>query len=331
MGLILDCMRADRLVSLVLLLQARGRTTAAALAAELEVSIRTVYRDMEALSLFGVPVYAEAGPGGGCQLLEGYRFPLGPLRAEEAAALLVLGVPEVFAELGLSEWLVPAHHRLLATSGLAGSRRPPLVHLDMPRWFHSPEPVPWLAALAEALRSGRRVVIDYQRGGGEGSRRRSVGPLGLVNKAGLWYLIASALDGPTSVFRVGRIHAAELLDERFGRPADFDLVVFWKAWSEQFAASRPRLAVVLRASPTALGIFPEVLGDAAREAVARAEPADEEGWRLLTLTFESMEAAAHRLLGFGDTIEVVSPPHVRRHLLGTAEAVVRRYRPSANP
>jgi predicted DNA-binding transcriptional regulator YafY len=200
----------------------------------------------------------------------------------------------------------------------------------MPRWFHSPEPVPWLATLAEALRSGRRVVIDHQRGRGEGGRQRPVGPLGLVNKAGLWYLVAAAPQGRTSVFRVGRIHSAEVLDERFERPAGFDLVAFWKAWSEEFTSSRPRLEVALRASPIALGIFPEVLGDAARAALARAEPADEEGWRRMTLTFESVEAATHRLSGFGDLIEVVSPPEVRRHLLGTAEAVVRRYRVSAD-
>ena len=252
--------------------------TAAELALELEVSVRTVYRDLEALSAAGVPVYAEAGPGGGCRLLDGYRFPLGPLSSQEAAALLVLGVPEVFSELGLGDGWPAAYHRFLATSGLAGERRSPLVHLDMPRWFRSPAPVPCLPALAEALRSGRRVAMVYQREGGTPGRSRSVGPLGLVNKAGTWYLVGETPGGHTGVFRVGRVKAARLLDERFVRPPGFDLAGYWKSWSEEFQSGRPRLAVVLRASPLALQVLPEVLGDEAHDAIAQAGPPDSDGW-----------------------------------------------------
>lgn len=143
-------MRADRLISLVLLLQARGRTTAQALAAELEVSVRTIYRDLGALHAVGVPVFAESGPGGGCQLLEGYRFPLRGLRPEEAEALLILGVPDALRELGLERPLAAAHRQIRVTAGLDGSdgQAPVLVHLDMPRWFHGQEQVPCLPAPA---------------------------------------------------------------------------------------------------------------------------------------------------------------------------------------
>ena len=158
-------MRADRLVSLVLLLQARGHVTAAALARELEVSVRTVYRDLAALSAAGVPVLTESGPGGGCGLLDGYRFPLRGLRPEEAEALLILGVPSALGELGLDGAATAAHRKIRVTAGQrepdAGGS-PALVHLDMPRWFRGHEQVPHLRTLAEALRRHRRLAIAYQ-------------------------------------------------------------------------------------------------------------------------------------------------------------------------
>ena len=144
-------MRADRLLSLILLLQARGRTTAQAIAGELEVSVRTVYRDLEALAAAGVPVLTESGPGGGCRPMAGYRFPLRGLRPDEAEALLIPGVPGVLRELGLDRALDAAQRQIRVTAG-GGSA---LVHLDMPRWFGGQEDVPCLRDLARALRSSR--------------------------------------------------------------------------------------------------------------------------------------------------------------------------------
>src|SRR6266702_6335764 len=177
-------MRADRLLSLVLLLQARAGATARALAAELGVSVRTVYRDLEALSVAGVPVVTESGPGGGCRLMEGYRFPLRGLRPDEAEALLILGVPAVLRELGLAGALTAEHRQIRVTAGLTAAA---LVHLDMPRWFGGQEEVPCLRDLARALRLGRKLAIGYPPPDRE---PRVVGPLGLVNKAGVWYLVA---------------------------------------------------------------------------------------------------------------------------------------------
>ena len=205
-------MRADRLLSLALLLQARGGATARALAAELGVSVRTVYRDLEALSAAGVPVVTEAGPGGGCRLMDGYRFPLRGLRPDEAEALLILGVPAVLRELGLEGALTAAHRQIRVTAGLTAAA---LVHLDMPRWFGGQEEVPCLRDLARALRLGRKLAIRYPTPDRE---PRVVGPLGLVNKAGAWYLVAEA--GDVRVFRAGRVSAARVLAEPFGRPAD---------------------------------------------------------------------------------------------------------------
>ena len=320
-------MRADRLLSLALLLQARGTATARALAGELGVSVRTVYRDLAALGAAGVPVVTEAGPGGGCRLMEGYRFPLRGLRPDEAEALLILGVPAVLRELGLAGALSTAHQQIRVTAG-AGSGA--LVHLDMPRWFGSQEEVPCLRDLAQALRLGRKLAIRYPPPDRE---PRVVGPLGLVNKAGTWYLVAHCMAhsgagagaGDIRVFRAGRVSAARVLAEPAERPAGFELAAFWARWSAEFEASRPRLEVRLAASPGALAAFGEVFGAAAAPALEAAEPPGQDGWRVLTLSFEHERAAVHRLAGFGDQVEVLDPPAVRTALLATAREILGRY------
>jgi predicted DNA-binding transcriptional regulator YafY len=318
-------MRADRLVSLVLLLQARRRTTAQALAKELEVSVRTVYRDLEALSAAGVPVLTESGPRGGCQLLDGYRFPLRGLRPEEAEALLILGVPSVISDLGLDRAVKAAHRQIRVTAGR--SEGPALVHLDMPRWFRSQEEAPHLRTLAEALRRRQRLALGYPRrdGPAEPAATRVVGPLGLVNKAGTWYFVAATRSGRVAVFRAGRITSARVLNESFERPADFELPEFWERWSAEFSSTRPRLAVRLRASPEALAVFGEIFGDDARPALDAALPPDEQGWQVVTLSFEHELAAAQRLAGFGGRVEVLSPSSVRERLLATARGILGLY------
>jgi predicted DNA-binding transcriptional regulator YafY len=329
--------RADRLLSLALLLQARGTATARALAGELGVSVRTVYRDLAALGAAGVPVVTEAGPGGGCRLMDGYRFPLRGLRPAEAEALLILGVPAVLHELGLAGALTTAHRQIRVTAGVGSGA---LVHLDMPRWFGGQEEVPCLRDLARALRLGRKLAIRYSPPDRE---PRVVGPLGLVNKAGTWYLVAhcvahsaagagdwvGAADGAGAgdirVFRAGRVSAARVLAEPAERPAGFELAAFWARWSAEFEASRPRLEVRLAASPGALAAFSEVFGAAAAPTLEAAEPPGQDGWRVLTLSFEHERAAVHRLAGFGDQVEILDPPSVRAELLATAREILGRY------
>ena len=324
-------MRADRLLSLALLLQARGAATARALADELGVSVRTVYRDLAALGAAGVPVVTEAGPGGGCRLMDGYRFPLRGLRPDEAEALLILGVPAVLRELGLAGALTAAHRQIQVTAGVGSGA---LVHLDMPRWFGGQEEVPCLRDLARALRLSRKLAIRYPPPDRE---PRVVGPLGLVNKAGTWYLVAHCVAhsgagagagagaGDIRVFRAGRVSAARVLAEPAGRPDGFELAAFWARWSAEFEASRPRLEVRLAASPGALAAFGEVFGAAAAPALEAAEPAGQDGWRVLTLSFEHEQAAVHRLAGFGDQVEILDPPSVRAGLLATAREILGRY------
>jgi predicted DNA-binding transcriptional regulator YafY len=333
--------RADRLLSLVVMLQSRPGATAQSLATELAVSVRTIYRDLAALSAAGVPVITESGPGGGCRLMDGYRFPLRGLRPDEAEALLILGVPEALRELGLDRALNAAHRQIRVTTGLAdapGAQQPgpqrhggALGHLDMPRWFGSQEDVPCLRDLARALRLGLRLQFRYaQNGESRAGQPRVVGPLGLVNKAGTWYLVAATgADEPqaadTRVFRVARMGSARVLSEPWRRPAGFDLAGFWARWSAEFAASRPRLLVTLRASPDALAAFPEIFGQAVGPALEAALPPDADGGRILTLSFEHELAAVHRLAGFGERVEVLIPASVRARLLATAHEILSRY------
>jgi predicted DNA-binding transcriptional regulator YafY len=329
-------MRADRLVSLALLLQARGRMSARALGAELEVSVRTIYRDISALNAAGVPVVAESGPGGGCWLLDGYRFPLRGLSHDDAAALLILGVPAAVAELGLADALAAAQRKISAAGGGAGGGAEAgvtLVHLDLPRWFHPAEDVPHLRTLADAVRNQRRLQLGYQRGGDRADTTRVVEPLGLVNKAGVWYLVASRADGAgdasragdPAVFRAGRVTSARVLADPFVRPAGFDLRSFWDRWSASFASSRAKVEVRVRASPDAIAAFPEVFGDAVRPILAAAPPPDEHGFLKVTLTFDDERAAAHRLAGFGGQLEVLSPAGVRMRLVASARQLLERY------
>jgi predicted DNA-binding transcriptional regulator YafY len=307
--------------------------TGRALAAELGVSVRTVYRDLEALGAAGVPVITESGPGGGCRLMDGYRFPLRGLRADEAEALLILGVPAALRDLGLDRALSAAHRQIQVTSGAVPGA---LVHLDMPRWFGSREEVPCLRDLAGALRLGRKLRLAYRHADGRQDEPCAVGPLGLVNKAGTWYLVALAGDGrgelalagdgrgEPRVFRAGRIGGAVVLAEPFSRPPGFGLAEFWARWSAEFEASRPRITVTLRASPGAQAAFAEVFGDTAGPALAAAAPGTD-GWRVVTLSFEHEVAAAYRLAGFGDQVEVLSPLPVRDRLVRTARQILTRY------
>jgi len=208
----------------------------------------------------------------------------------------------------------------------------------MPRWFGGQEEVPCLRDLAQALRLGRKLAIRYPPPDRE---PRVVGPLGLVNKAGIWYLVADCVAhsgagagvgtgagaGDIRVFRAGRVSAARVLAEPAERPAGFELAAFWARWSAEFEASRPRLEVRLAASPGALAAFGEVFGAAAAPALEAAEPPGQDGWRVLTLSFEHERAAVHRLAGFGDQVEILDPPSVRAELLATAREILGRYQP----
>jgi predicted DNA-binding transcriptional regulator YafY len=319
-------MRASRLVSLLLLLQTRGRATAAELAEELEVSIRTVHRDVEALAESGVPIYAERGPLGGIRLVDGYRTRLTGLTADEAEALFLSGLPGPAAELGLGTVVAAARLKVLASlPGELRGRATRLVerfHLDAAGWFQAGEPVPALAPLADAVWEAKVVDVEYDRGQTTVTRRLE--PLGLVLKAGVWYLVAVA-SGQTRTYRVSRVAAT---DERFERPEGFDLAAFWAESSAAYERDAPRVDVTLRVREDRLWRLRDVVGSHVVDAAKRIEEPDPEGWIRLRVRLDWPDEVPAQLLSVGSNIEVLDPPEIRDGLVRIARRIVERYEPA---
>ncbi|MEH0938072.1 helix-turn-helix transcriptional regulator [Micromonospora psammae] len=329
-------MRASRLVSLLLLLQNRGRLTARELADALEVSVRTVYRDVESLGAAGVPVYADRGPAGGYRLLDGYRTRLTGMTAGEAEALVLAGMPGPAAELGLGSVLAAAELKLRAAlpAELAdrGDRVRQRFHLDAPGWFRDPEPVPHLTALAGAVWEDRMVRVRYLRWQRPREVTRVLAPLGVVLKAGRWYLAALSGD-QLRTYRVGAVRQVTVLDERFDRSADFDLAAFWADWTDRYERGVYRDEARIRVTAAALEfmayVWPTAMSRAARAAAG--EP-DAEGWRHTTVPIESVRHGHTELLKLGAQVEVLAPPELREMVAATAHAMAERYpRPGGPP
>jgi predicted DNA-binding transcriptional regulator YafY len=319
-------MRADRLLSLMMLLQNRKQMTAEELASELEVSKRTIYRDIDALSVAGVPVYANGGPGGGYGLLDSYRTTLTGLNKSEIQALFMLTIPGPISDLGVGRQLKAAILKLTSTfSGDHNEHANYLrqrLHLDAARWFPTDEPVPHLKTVQEAVWQDYQLVLSYRRRNDETSER-TVSPYGLVAKAGIWYLVAAAEAG-MRVYRVSRIEAVQMTRTHFARPGDFDLAEFWTGWVTRYRSSLPKYPVTLRIGPDLIPVLPYMLGNDIRAIVEQAPP-DSEGWRTIAYTFERMEEARTSVLGMGASVDVIAPKELRTSVLQFATAVVAHY------
>lgn len=324
-------MRADRLLSLLMLLQTRGRMTAEELAGALEVSVRTIYRDLDALSLAGVPVYTDRGPGGGCELDEHYRTNLTGLNGAELRALFLLTGPAIsppapLADLGMGQELQAALLKL--TAALPGTHRQEEERvrrrflLDPVAWFNSGEPVPHLHALREAVWADRRVEITYRpRYRLEVSR--VLDAYGLVAKTNLWFLIGRR-DNGWWAYPLAQIQAVRLLAEPFERDPRFDLAGFWAHWSEGYESetTRATFAVRLRVSAPLADELGAYFGE---QAECRAGPPDVQGRRTLDLEFESFEAARDRVLALGRAVEVLEPEPLRLSVIDYARQIVGVY------
>jgi predicted DNA-binding transcriptional regulator YafY len=319
-------MRASRLVQLLLLLQARGRITAAVLAEELEVSERTIHRDVDALSAAGVPIYAERGPHGGIQLVDGYRTRLTGLTGDEAEALFLSGLPGPAAELGLGTVVAAARLKVLASLPTElrarASRLVERFHLDAAGWFQAGETVPHLAEVAEAVWEARRMRIRYRRG--DATVERLIEPLGLVLKAGIWYVVA-VTEGDVRTYRARRIVEAVPTGESFERPAGFDLATHWTDSIAAYERATPRVAVTVRVDPRALGVLADLVGERALRRAERLDEADPDGWYRLRIDVDWPEEVPGRLLAVGGALEILDPPEVRDRVLALARGAIDRH------
>ncbi|MBX7466350.1 WYL domain-containing protein [Streptomyces sp. MAG02] len=324
-------MSAGRLLSLLLLLQSRGRMSAPAIAEELGVSVRTAYRDLTRLQDAGVPVYAEPGRGGGYQLLDGYRTRLTGMSEGEARALFFAGLPGPAADLGLAEEVATARLKLLAAlpTGLReeAAQTAAVFHLDAPGWYREPEQTPQLPLFVDAVLTRRAVDVRYRRWRAPQEVHRRLRPYGLVLKSGIWYVVAAA-ERRTATYRVTQILDAVMTDERFDRPREFDLGEYWTSYLNDFQARRYTGTATIRLSPQGRRRLPDnVPPEVVRAVDSTAAPVGDDGWVEAVIPTESTDHVCGELLRLGIDVEVVAPAELRRAMAATVAVLARVYPP----
>jgi predicted DNA-binding transcriptional regulator YafY len=302
------------------------------LARRLEVSPRTIHRDMEALSMAGVPVYAERGGDGGWILPDSFRTEVTGLTDSEVQALFLSLPARLLADLGLERAADGALVKVLAALPTAARRDAEFmrqrIHIDGVGWHGDQEAVPALSMLQEALWQERCVRITYQRAGrpGEGEPvQRDLDPLGLVAKGRLWYLVAGVGEDRRT-YRVSRVQTVEILDQPSRRPPDFDLAAAWASSSAAFVANLPTYAATVRVTPEAL---PMVWIPGFYAQVQKQSEPDADGWITLELLLQTPDNACRYVLGFGPQMEVIAPPELREAVITAAEKTVRFYKACA--
>jgi predicted DNA-binding transcriptional regulator YafY len=315
-------MKADRLLSLLLLLQAHGRMTGRQLAARLEVSERTVHRDMEALCAAGVPVFALRGSQGGWQLEENWRTQVPGLDEAELRAL-VMAQPRALGDARLAHAAERALGKLMASlpepmreQAVSIRQR---VHVDSTGWRGTSENLSMLPIVQDAVSRDRRLAITYWRRGGE-CVERTVDPLGLVAKGSAWYLVARTSEGYRT-YRVSRIEKATQLELPSERPADFDLAAYWTESAARFVQERPRYRARLRIEPR-VAQWLKMWRDGWSEETIDPPPAD--GWVTLRMHFDTEEEACFVVLGIGPRVDVLEPDSLRTRVAAQAAAVIDR-------
>ena len=321
-------MLASRLLTILMLLQPRGRMSASQLAQEFEVSVRTIHRDIDQLSAAGVPVYADRGRSGGFQLMDGYRTKLTGMTEPEAEAVFLTGLPGPAAQLGLADTLAAA--RLKLTAALPASMQPSAeriasrFHLDPTTWFRGADPLPALQPVARAVWSGHHVKLNYRASKDSEPYARKLGPLGLVLKGGTWYLVAMS-GKAIRTYRVGLISDAVITDEPFKRPKGFDLAAHWEQSSRAYESGLYREHADIRVSPRGLYLL-ELLGPYVSEAAAKTGKRDRQGWTRCSVPIESHTHAVREFMRLGNDIEVLGPPALRARVAATLREPAKRYR-----
>jgi predicted DNA-binding transcriptional regulator YafY len=320
-------MRASRLLSLMMLLQTRGRMSAETLAEELEVSVRTVYRDVDHLSAAGVPVYADIGRNGGFALLDGWRTRLTGLTAPEARALFLSGLPGPAGELGLGDEVQAAELKLLAALPAdwqdEARRMSSRFHLDPKGWFASGHKPEHLKLVADAVWAAKRIAIRYDSW--TKISDSEIEPLGLVLKGGIWYVVARR-EGAFRTFRLSQIVTLLVLDEHFERPADFDLPRYWQESTSSFEREIYVGTARVRVTSTGLSRLKEI-SPTVRAAIDGLPSLEfsSTGWTVLDVPIEEERWASREMTRIGPEIEILGPPGLRARMAEIARTLARFY------
>ena len=316
-------MRSDRLLSLLLLLQARSPRNARELSGLLEVTSRTIYRDVDALSAAGVPIYAERGSRGGIALTQGYRQSLTHFSGEELDALFVSSA-QPLKDLGV-EAADGALNKLIGTLSdmqrRDANKARERVLLDQQKWYRTAQPSLFLATLRAATFDDRRGRLEYRDRSGNATTR-TIEPLGLVSKAGVWYVIGCEPGGERRSFRAERIVTAVALDERFERPRDFNLERYW--YESTAAVERPAHTYDVRLRM--LGDSKVLMSFYDAEVVEHDPVA-----HTYHVRFVDKDYALFKIMSWGTRIEVIEPQTLRKATESRARAIAAIYSSGAEP
>ena len=329
-------MRASRLLSIQMLLQTRGRMSATQLAAELEVSPRTILRDIDQLSATGVPVWSDRGRDGGFQLREGSRTQLTGLTDKEAQALFLAGLPSAATELGLGHESASAQLKMLASlpsalqhDALRVSER---LHVDTLDWFRGNTAPEHLQSVADAVWNQRPITMRYESWSGINDRQ--VKPLGLVLKAGVWYVVALAVSADKQTnkpeprtYRLSNILNLSVQDKVFKRPKRFDLAKFWQAATKRFETDIYTATATVRLTARGIKLLKQV-SPAIHQAITQTAAPDplRDGWSLADIPIESISHATNQLLALGVDVEVLAPAGLRASVAGVVRELGAMYR-----
>ncbi len=298
--------------------------TSRELANKLEVSERTIFRDMEALSTSGIPVYAERGSGGGWLLSEGYRTNLTGMKAEEILSLLLTNPSNLLDDLGIKDHFDAAFQKLLAASPAAIKINAEMVRqrilVDGAGWHQSKESFEHLSTVQEAVWEERQLSIKYRRD--EETVERIVNPLGIVAKRNVWYLIAES-SGDMRTYRISRLTDATTLEERFERPDDFDLEQYWEQSTQQFKKNLPRYPARLRLHQK---LHSRIGQERYAKILCTEEASDASEWSELDIEFQTLNSACEIILSYGSLVEVLAPEELRVKVVSEVRATAAIYR-----
>ena len=325
-------MRATRLINILTTLQARGLVTAEALALENDVSVRTIYRDIDALSLSGVPVYSERGSEGGYRLLDGYRVRLNGMSPGEAEVMFLSGLPGAAADLGLGSLMAAAQKKLTAALPedlrQSAARMQAKFHLDAPTWFGESEHPTHLQAVADAVWNAKRIRMRYRAWKSE--KDREVDPLGIVLKGGAWYL-AGRVDESVRTYRIARILDLIVTDQHFERPESFDLARYWAENTERLEEEMHRETATLRLSVGGMRMLEGTIASYARSRMEFLGEVDADGWQTVRMPVGSIQHAVSDLLRLSTEVVVLDPPVLRTAMAQTAARIAACYGDVSQP